>query len=134
MALNTVTLTWNLTDLLQDGITAVLTIWPTALEDDGTDNIIVTALPVQVPFTGGTGSLAGIVASDNSALVPTGQAYNITVDVQGTVLVPGPRVLQMTAAINHASGSTQDLSDLVPLQPSTGFAAYLPLQYSPGAA
>lgn len=134
MTLQTVTLTWNLADLIQDGITAVLTIWPTAREADGTDSVIITTLPQQVAFTGGTGLLAGIVANDNAALAPSGQAYNITVDTQGTVLVPGTRLLQMTAAINRASGATQDLSGLVPVQPSGAFAAYLPLQYAPGAA
>lgn len=134
MALLTVTLTWNVTDLIQAGIAATLTITPTARLDDSTDSIIIAGLPRQVAFTGGTGSLAGIVANDNSALAPGGTGYRITIDTQGTALVPGVNVLDMTTAISHSAGATQDLSDLLPLLSPATMVAYLPLAYAPGAA
>lgn len=128
MALNTVTLTWNLTDLVQSGIPAVLTITPTAVLTDVTDGLVIPKAPRQVMFTGGTGQLAGIVANDNANIAPAGTGYAITV-TQGQVVL-----LSETVIINFAAGATQTLASLTPASSVTTLAQYLPLPSGTPAA
>ena len=108
MALNTVTLTWDITDLVQAGVPAVLTIVPTAVLTDTTDLVIIPKVPRSVTFTGGTGQLAGIVANDNANISPAGTGYVITV-TQGAVTV-----LSETVQILFANGATQNLASITP--------------------
>ena len=111
MALNTVTLTWDFSDFLQAGIsdTCILYLTPSFVLADTTDSLIIPAFPRSVTFTGGSGSLAGIVANDNVNLAPAGSAYSISVfDPASNRTIIGP----FSAQINHATGATQDLSAL----------------------
>lgn len=121
MALNTVTLTWDFTDLIRSGITAVLTLQPTAVLTDTTDNMIIPEVARSVTFGGGTGQLAGIIANDNAAIAPAGTGYLVTVVAGGMTL------LSETVIINFSAGATQDLADLVPASSVTALAQYLPL-------
>lgn len=123
MALNTVTVTWDLTDFLQVAVpdSCTITFTPTSLLADAADNVIILNQPRSVTFTGGTGSRAGIVANDNAALVPTGTAYSITVFDNSTGLTVVP---QFTAIINFSAGATQDLADLYAAQVSSSAAFF----------
>jgi hypothetical protein len=111
VALSTVTLTWNLKDFLQVGIpdSCVLYITPNSVCADTTDSLVLPALTRSVAFVGGAGSLAGIVANDSAALVPSGTSYEILIfdPANNSILVP-PFAVQ----INIANGATQDLSTL----------------------
>ena len=110
MALNTVTLTWDLTSLIQSGLQATLYITPTAELIDVGDSLVFPPVTVPVNFTG-TGQLKGIVANDNVAITPSGAAYSIYVAaVNGQVIIP-----QFTTQILFSGGATQDLSKLVPV-------------------
>lgn len=122
MSLNTVTLTWDLTDFLQAGVHATLALTPNAVLTDGTNHLVIPEVQHSVQFINGTGSLAGIIACDNSTILPSGWAYNLTVGVLGQ-----GQILNETVQINFASGATQDLSDLIPLSPAPSLLAYLPL-------
>ena len=74
MALNTVTITWDLKDFLQVGIpdSCLLFIVPTSILADTTDSLIIPALTRSSTFIGGTGSMSGIIANDNVNLIPSG--------------------------------------------------------------
>jgi hypothetical protein len=116
MALNKVTLTWNLTDLISSGVSASISLTPTAVLTDTTDHVVIPQVARSRVFTGGTGSLPGIIACDNSQISPAGWAYTITVTLaNGTVL------LSFAAFINFANGATQDLSTLTPVSAATAF-------------
>lgn len=121
MALNTVTLTWNLQDFLQAGAQAVVTIAPSVNVTDAADKVIVAANPRSLG-TGATGSMPGIIATDNAGLLPSGWSYVIKVTTAGGAVI-GP----FNALISFANGATQDLSALVPLNPVPATLAYLPL-------
>jgi hypothetical protein len=130
MALNTVTLTWNLSDVTLGGLAARITLTPTTLLQDVTDQLTIPAIPYSVTFTGGTGQLTGIIACDNTAITPPpGQwAYEITVtcpvqagSTAGGELVIGPE----TVFINYVNGTIQDLSDLVPVAQPSPYLPYL---------
>lgn len=122
MPLNTVTLKWDLTDLIETGVTAILSITPTAQMADATDHVLIPPVTRQVGFTGGTGQLAGIVANDNSAITPTGTGYLISVVAGGQVIVP-----QFQTQLNFASGAIQWLDQLAPVPVVTTSYQYLPL-------
>jgi hypothetical protein len=109
VALNTVTLTWNITDFLVASITDSCTIYltPTTNLDDVTDGRAILAITRSQSFTGGTGSLAGIIANDNVQLTPTGSGYIIRIQDNVTLgYLLGP----FTSVIAFANGATQDLS------------------------
>lgn len=123
MTLNTVTLTWNIADLIDTGLQARITLTPTAVLTDSTDHLVIPEVPRSVLFVNGTGSLPGIIACDNTQITPAGWAYTIQIVSSSGQTIVGP----FTAFINYASGATQDLSTLVPVQNATTFQAYLPL-------
>ena len=108
MALSTVTLKWDLTDLIQAGLSATLSITPTAQLSDTTDHVLIPPVARTYTFTGGTGQLAGIVANDNASILPAGTGYLISVTAaSGQVIVP-----QFQTVINFANGATQWLDAL----------------------
>jgi hypothetical protein len=110
MALNTVTLTFDLTDLIQSGQQATLLIAPTVQLADPADHVIVTTVPRAVNFYG-IGQLAGIIANDNVNISPSGTGYTISVIAAGgKIIVPA-----FTTQILFANGATQDLSTLAPV-------------------
>jgi hypothetical protein len=121
MTLNTVTLTWDLSDFISSGIAAEIILTPTAQLSDAIDHIEIAEVSRQVFFTNGTGQLAGIIACDNSQILPNGWAYTVSVvlSASGQVLIA-----PFQALINYANGATQDLSSLVPIDSSgTGTTA-----------
>lgn len=122
MALQTVTLTWDFTDLIQVGEAAIATITPTARLTDTADDIIIPAVPHTVYFTSGTGQLAGIVANDNVSISPSGTGYTVVVTQAG-----GTVLYSQTVIINHANGATQDLSTLGAAQNTVTYGAFLPV-------
>lgn len=123
MTLNTVTLKWDLSDLMEAGISATLSITPTAQLSDTTDHILIPPVARSVTFSGGTGQLAGIVANDNSALQPAGSGYLISVtSQQGKVLVA-----QFQTQLNFANGATQWLDELAVVPVVATSYQYLPL-------
>jgi len=123
MALNTVTLKWAVPDLVQSGLSGTLTITPTAQMSDSTDHELIPSFARQVNFSGGTGQLTGIVANDNSAILPAGTGYLISVTASnGQVIVP-----QFQTQILFASGATQWLDVLAPVAQVTTAYQYLPL-------
>jgi len=112
MSLNTVTLTWNLVDLHQNGIgKSKITVTPSVLISSISLDVVFPMLSRSVTFTGGTGSLAGIVATDNAGLSPAVFEYIITVtdavDYRFTTIQP------FATPIAFANGATQDLSVLL---------------------
>jgi hypothetical protein len=122
MTLNTVTLTWDLADLLQAGIRATLSLTPNAVLTDAANHVVIPEVQRSAQFVNGTGSLAGIIACDNGTILPSGWAYTLTVSVLGQ-----GELLKETVQINFANGATQDLSALIPLSPAPGLVGYLPL-------
>lgn len=111
MALSVVTLTWDIEDL---SLTAVgqsqLTVNPVSSLPFVTENITMADVTRSATFTGGTGSITGIIATDNSE-VPAGFRYEISVINavdQRFTLIPAFRT-----EIRFANGSTQDLTDLL---------------------
>lgn len=108
MTLQTVTLKWDLADLIQAGLSATLSITPTAQMSDTTDHVLIPPVARAYTFTGGTGQLAGIVANDNSAVLPSGSGYLISVTAaNGQVIVP-----QFQTQLLTANGATQWLDAL----------------------
>ncbi len=122
MTLNTVTLTWDLTDFLQAGMRATLSLTPNAVLTDAANHLVIPEVQRSAQFANGTGSLAGIIACDNGTILPSGWAYTLTVSVLGQ-----GELLKETVQINFANGATQDLSALIPLSPAPGLVGYLPL-------
>lgn len=123
MTLNTVTLQWDLSDLTQSGLSATLTITPTAQMSDTADHVLIPAVARSVRFPYGTGQLAGIVANDNGSIQPAGTGYLITVVADnGQVLVP-----QFQTQVNFANGATQWLDQLAVVPVVTTSYQYLPL-------
>ena len=110
MALNVVTLTWDLTDLIQSGLQATLVITPTVQLTDPVDHLVFPAVARTVSFYG-TGQLPGIVANDNSDISPFGSTYTISVTAASGQVIVQP----FNAQINFANGATQDLSSLMPV-------------------
>jgi hypothetical protein len=129
LSLNLVTLSWDVQDFIQEGVTAFLTLVPNTTLTDGADNVVITNLARTVSFLNGTGSLAGIVANDNSQITPAGWAYQVTITTGSGVVVYGPEYIQ----INFADGASQNLADIVPAQSVVAMAPYLPLHYPTGA-
>lgn len=112
MSLNTVTLTWNIQDMLQSAVSkAVLSVTPSAQVNYVSGGIVVARVARTVTFTGGTGSISGIVATDNTGILPSPFQYLISVinavDTR-QVLVP-----QFPTPLAFANGATQDLSVLL---------------------
>jgi hypothetical protein len=130
MSLSTVTLQWDLTDLIEAGLSATLSITPTAQMSDTTDHILIPPVARAYTFTGGAGSLAGIIANDSANILPAydppsspGAGYLISVtSAGGQVIVP-----QFQTQILHASGATQWLDELVTVPVVAAGYQYLPL-------
>lgn len=124
MTLNTVTLTWDITDLGQDTLAGRISLTPTAVLTDPTDKIVVpSVIPKSQAFVSGTGSMPGIIATDNEQVTPSGWAYVIQIVSQSGQTIVGP----FTAFIPYSNGATQDLSQLVPVQTAATYQAYLPV-------
>jgi hypothetical protein len=128
LALNTVTLTWNLVNLIQDGLPARITLVPTSLLQDTADALTVPAVSYSVTFTAGFGHIEGIIACDNPHLSPGGWAYLLTVTCpvplgtgQAGTAVVGPELV----FLNSAGGPVQDLSGLVEVYAVNQFQPYL---------
>lgn len=111
MALSVVTLTWDIEDLVLSAVgPSLLSVNPVSSLPFVTENITMADVSRSVTFTGGTGSLTGIIATDNTE-VPAGFRYAISVINavdQRFTLIPA-----FTTAIRFADGSTQDLTDLL---------------------
>lgn len=123
MALNTVTLQWDLTDLIQSGLAATLSITPTAQMSDTADHVLIPPVARTFTFTGGTGQLAGIVANDNANILPAGSGYLISVTAaSGQVIVP-----QFQTQLLSASGAVQWLDGLVIVPVVAAAYQYLPV-------
>src|ERR1700722_12967973 len=117
MALNTVTLTWDLTDFLNAAIPDSCTLYltPTCSLSDTVDSKTIIGITRSQTFSSGVGSWSGIVANDNINLSPSNSGYKIWVidNATGSMILP-----PFVAQINHANGSTQDLSFLYANQSS----------------
>lgn len=120
MALSTVKLTWDLTDLIESGEAGSISLTPTELLTDTTDHIIVGQVARAVVFSGGTGSLAGIIGCDDAQISPPGWAYAITV-----TLATGQVVYSNTAFINYSNGAVQSLDELPLAQSPVTYQAYM---------
>lgn len=120
MAINTVTLTWDVTNFLQASQLVAINIAPDTTLTDPTNELVVADVSYSQEAYG-AGTIAGIVACDNGQILPSGWAYVITVSIGNTV------ILDETVQINFASGATQDLSSLVELNPAPALLASLPL-------
>jgi hypothetical protein len=106
MTLNTVTLTWNLTDFTLAEQSVKVTVAPTKTVTAAPDGLIVVQHP-RAATSEGAGSMPGIVACDNDGLSPASWGYRII-----AALAEAPRtiLLDITTPINYADGATQDLS------------------------
>lgn len=106
MSLNTVTLTWDLTNFLQDGELVRVTLAPSEVLTDTADGLVIDRTSSDV-LSQGAGSMTGIIATDNTSIQPSGWTYVVTVTrpVDGRLIVPPTNIL-----LNYADGATQDLS------------------------
>lgn len=129
--LNTVTLTWDLTDLVQTGLDCEIDITPTAVLSDSADHRTIPEVAHRVRFRDGSGQLAGIIACDNPQITPPGWGYTITVTslADGRTLI-GP----YNVRINYADGATQDLSALPEVFDAIAMQQYLPVPSGVAAA
>ena len=118
MSLNTVTLTWDFTDLLQAKAKATLYIRPTDVVCNPNGSTVIAQITDEVDFFG-TGELAGIIANDNEGLNPSDAGYGIYV-----VSEAGNVLYSETVQILYANGATQDLSALTPATTS-GLTTYM---------
>jgi hypothetical protein len=112
MSLNTVTLTWDLVDLRQNPIgKSKITVTPAVQVTLAGIGVVIPGLSRSAVFTGGSGSIAGIVATDNAGMSPVKFKYIITVtdaiDVRFTTIQP------FSTYIDYVNGATQDLSVLL---------------------
>lgn len=112
MSLNTVTLTWDIVDLVQHGIgKSTITVTPAVQVTFGGLDLIIPELARSVTFTGGSGSMPGIIATDNAGMSPASFEYIImvsdAVDYRFVTIQP------FATKIDHANGATQDLSVLL---------------------
>jgi hypothetical protein len=123
VALKTVTLTWDLTDLIQAGQQGTITLEPSVTLTDPTDQLVVAMVPRSAVFAAGVGQLAGIIACDNAQILPNGWGYVVTVAIDNQVIEGFP----FTTFINFANGATQDLSTLTPVQSVATMQGYMPL-------
>lgn len=130
MALETVTLKWDVTDLIQAGIEATLSITPTAELVDTTDHVTVGVITRSVRFGHGTGQLAGIIANDSAAIEPGNAGYLIQVATDAGVTV----VAAFTTQILFADGAVQWLDELVEVPSLAAGMQYLPLPSGTPAA
>lgn len=130
MALETVTLKWDVTDLIQAGIEATLSITPTAELVDTTDHVTVGVITRSVRFGHGTGQLAGIIANDSPAIEPGNAGYLIQVATDAGVTV----VAAFTTQILFADGAVQWLDELVEVPSLAAGMQYLPLPSGTPAA
>lgn len=130
MTLNTVTLTWDLTNFLQAGASAFITLAPNVQLTDGTDGILVTDMEYSQRFLDGTGSLEGIIACDNLQLVPNGWAYVVRITLPDGTVVFGPENIP----IDFAAGASQNLADIAPAQSVAQMAQYMLLPTGTPAA
>jgi hypothetical protein len=123
VSLSTITLKWDLTDLIEAGLSATLSITPTAQMTDTVDHVLIPPVARAYTFTGGTGQLAGIVANDNANILPSGSGYLISVtSASGQVIVP-----QFQTQLNFANGATQWLDALVAVPVVATAYQYLPV-------
>lgn len=123
MALNTVTLHWDLADLIQAGLTATLSITPTAQLSDTADHILIPPVARTYTFTGGTGQATGIVANDNASILPAGTGYLISVTAaNGKVIVP-----QFQTQLLSSNGADQWLDALAVVPVVATSYQYVPL-------
>lgn len=123
MTLSTVTLKWNVADLVQAGMPATLVITPTAELSDTVDHEVISAvIACEVEFEDGTGQLPGIVANDSANIQPAGAGYLIKViAATGQVIIPQFQT-QILSAQAVAGVLWLDQLVTVPVV-ATGFAA-----------
>jgi hypothetical protein len=112
MSLQTVTLTWNLSDFLQVAVgKAMITVSPDTQVAIQSAGQIVVPQPRSRTFTGGSGSLSGIVATDNTGMSPA--TFNYLISVINAVDTRQVLVPQFSTPIAFANGATQDLADIL---------------------
>jgi hypothetical protein len=123
VSLSTVTLKWDLADLIQAGLSATLSITPTAQMSDTADHVLIPPVARTFTFTGGLGQLAGIVANDNAAIAPVNSGYLISVtSAAGQVIVP-----QFQTQLLTANGAIQWLDALAIVPVVATSYQYVPL-------
>jgi hypothetical protein len=121
VTLQTVTVTWDVTDISEAGTSgSVQFALSEMLTDSATGNVISPSPPKSYQFQGVPGQSDPLVANDNATLEPSGSYYNITVAGSSAAYT-------YRALINHANGATQSLGSLIAQnpQPVTQFAQYL---------
>jgi hypothetical protein len=118
VTLNSVTLILD----LADGTGAPLaggaaSLSPSAQLTDAADELLISQVPIQVPFLGGGFPQVKLFATDNGALDPSGWAW--TVSFSG---VPG-NPASFSFFLPYSGGATQYLSSLAPVAPVTAMAS-----------
>ncbi len=126
MALNYVTLTGTYADGEGIGIDgtrhdAFLTLTPTASLTDATNDREVRLTPVRVPLNADGTFSARLLATDNSTLMPSGWAWQVT------ETLPGLTDFTWNFFLAFATGVTQDVATLSPVSSVTTMQAYLPV-------
>lgn len=104
--------------------TGSLTFVPSAPEDDSADQLSFRQDPVHVALEAGRFSVR-LLATDNPQLAPSGWAWTVTERA-------GPAAT-WSFFLPYSGGATQDISALAPVSDVTTMAAFLPLDYPPGA-
>jgi hypothetical protein len=129
VSLQTVTLAWDLTDLIRSGLSATLSITPTAQMSDPVDHVLIAPVARAHKFSSGTGQLAGIIANDSTDILPAydppnepGAGYLISVTAaDGQVIVP-----QFQTQLLYGNGATQWLDGLAVVPVVATAYQYLP--------
>jgi hypothetical protein len=121
MSLETVTITWDETDIGQAGLNGTVTFAPNTTWTDTLGGTVIEPQPLTFPVLDSAGQTIPLAANDSPGLLPSGSFYVITVKING---LP-PR--QFDAFINFANGATQALGTLNPLVTVPAMLAYLPL-------
>jgi hypothetical protein len=130
LSLNTVTVTFNVQNLIEDGQRVTVSLTPSATVVDTDDSITIGNLQYAVLSATGTGQIEGVVACDNENTSPSGWGYDVDCRVNGVSLEGFP----FLTYVNYGSGATQDLSSLIPVESLSAGIQYMPLPAGTAAA
>lgn len=123
MALSTVTVTWSVDDIAEQGTSGSVSFTLSGVVTDSATGTIISPDPErQYPFAGVPGQSDPLVANDNATLEPSGSYYTVTIS-------GASQTYRYNVVIKAANGATQTLGSLIENQvlPAPPMSQFLPL-------
>jgi hypothetical protein len=121
VALTTVLLSGTYVDGQENPLAGTVTFTPSVALADGTDNKAVRQRPVTATLDGSGAFSLSLLSTDNGSLLPSGWYWTIREAFAGTP------ARQWNFNLLHATGASQDISDLEPVVSVAAASQYLPL-------